>query len=327
MPSSLISVTGGNLADMKKKTGKLNNRTGHAILFLAPFVVLYLVFGLFPIIYSFGISMTDWTFGKEIHFVGLKNYISLITEDRYFWKSVGNTLLLMALYIPASLAAALLLANLIFQKKTRFKRFFQVAFFLPNVTTAVAVGLMFALVFDWQTGLLNLTLQNLGLIEEGVNWLGEPQTARIITGLMLFWTYFGYCTVFYLSGMAGISEDLYEAATLDGAGKWKTFRYVTLPNLKSTTTFLLLTSFISGTQIMDEPQLLLNGWASVGQTVGGPNRSCLTIVWYLYDTAFGNGTTLQYGKGASIGYLSFLLIMIVVFSWNGLQKKLGKGEE
>lgn len=312
---------------MKKKTHKLNNRTGYAILFLAPFVLLYLIFGLFPIIYSFGISLTDWTFGKDAHFVGLNNYISLITTDKYFWKSVGNTLLLMLLYIPTSLIAALLLANLIFQKKTRFKRFFQVAFFLPNVTTAVAVGLMFALVFDWQTGLLNTTLMKAGLIQEGINWLGEPGLARLITGLMLFWTYFGYCAVFYLSGMAGISEDLYEAATLDGAGKWKTFWYITLPNLKSTTTFLLLTSFISGTQIMEEPQLLLNGWASVGQTVGGPDRSCLTIVWYLYDTAFGNGTTLQYGKGSAIGYLSFLLIMIVVFSSNTIQKKLSKGEE
>ena len=256
--------------------------------------------------------------------MGLSNYIQLIFNDPYFWKSVGNTLLLMLLYIPASLIVALLLANLIFQKKTRFKKFFQVAFFLPNVTTAVAVGLMFALIFDWQTGMLNDVLINLGIIKEGVNWLGTPGTARLVTGLMLFWTYFGYCTVFYLSGMAGIPEELYEAATLDGASHWQSLIHITLPLLRSTTTFLLLTSFISGSQIMAEPQLLLNGWASVGQTVGGPDRSCLTIVWYLYDTAFGNGTTLQYGKGAAIGYISFVLIMIVVASWNSIQRILDK---
>ena len=192
------------------------------------------------------------------------------------------------------------------------------------MTTAVAVGLMFALIFDWQTGMLNAVLLKLGVIAEGINWLGTPGTARFVTGLMLFWTYFGYCTVFYLSGMAGIPEDLYEAATLDGANRRQLLRHITLPMLRPTTTFLLLTSFISGSQIMAEPQLLLNGWASVGQTVGGPDRSCLTIVWYLYDTAFGNGTRLQYGKGAAIGYLSFVLIMTVVFVWNTIQKMLAK---
>lgn len=292
----------------------------YAAVFLMPFIMLYLAFGVYPIIRSFLISLTDWTFGKESSFVGLENYIYLITKDKYFWKSVGNTLLLMLLYIPGALAAAVLLAHLIFQKKTRFKRFFQVTFFLPNVTTSVAVGLIFALIFDWQTGILNAKLLDWGIIKEGVNWLGLANPARFVTGLMLFWTYFGYCTVFYLAGMAGIQEDLFEAASLDGATKWQQLRYVTLPLIRPTTKFLLLTSFISGCQIMAEPQLLLSGWAAVGQTVGGPDRACLTTVWYLYDTAFGNGVNLQYGKGSAIGYMSFLLIMIVVFTWNSIQK-------
>lgn len=302
-----------------KRHSNLNRQGKYAVFFLAPFVILYIVFGLFPTVYSFFISLTDWTFGKEASFVGLSNYIRLITEDPYFWKSVWNTLLLMLLYIPLSLLVALLLANLIFQKRTKFKQFFQIVFFLPNVTTAVAVGLIFALIFDWQTGSFNEMLINLGIIKEGINWLGKPNTARLVTGLMLFWTYFGYCTVFYLAGMSGIPEELYEAAELDGAGSWQTLRHITLPMLKHTTTFLMLTSFISGSQIMAEPQLLLNGWSSVGQAVGGPERSCLTIVWYLYDTAFGNGIRLQYGKGAAIGYLTFVLIMGVVLIWRQVQ--------
>ena len=307
-----------------KKVKKVKTKTKYAVLFLAPFVILYLVFGLFPILHSFYISMTDWTFGKEINFVGLSNYIKLFTEDKYFWKSVGNTALLMLMYIPASLIAALLLSNLIYSKKTRFKKFFQVAFFLPNITTAVAVGLMFALIFDWQTGILNSLLMKMGIIETGINWLGTPGLARFVTALMLFWAYFGYCTVFYLSGMSGIPEDVYEAATLDGANHRQTLWHVTIPMLKPVTSFLILTSFISGCQVMEEPMLLLNGWATVGQTVGGPDRSVLTIVWNLYDTAFGNGTNLQYGKGAAIGYSAFLLIMIVVMLWNYTQKKLAQ---
>lgn len=306
-----------------------NSYKKYAIIFLLPFAVLYLAFGIYPIIQSFLISLTDWTFGKERSFVGLENYFSLITGDKYFWKSVFNTLLLMLLYIPGSLAAAVLLAHLIFQKRTRCKRLFQVMFFLPNVTTSVAVGLMFALIFDWQTGILNAKLVDLGIISEGVNWLGLANPARFVTGLMLFWTYFGYCTVFYLAGMSGIPEELFEASSLDGATKWQQLRLITLPLIRPTTKFLLMTSFMSGCQIMAEPQLLLSGWATVGQTVGGPDRACLTTVWYLYDTAFGNGVNLQYGKGAAIGYLLFLLIMIVVFGWNGIQRVLhtGRGEE
>lgn len=304
----------------KKQKGIMAKRGKYAAAFLAPALFFHVVFGLYPIIYSFFISLTDWTFGQELHFVGLKNYVELITNDPYFWKSVGNTLMLMIMYIPLSLIVALLLANLIFQKGTRFKRFLQISFFLPNVTNAVAVGLIFALLFDWQTGVINQGLISLGVISEGINWLGEAKTARLVTALMLFWAYFGYCIVFYLAGMSAISEDLYEAAKLDGANGWQLLTKITLPQLKSTTSFLLLTSFISGCQVMAEPQLLLNGWASGGQAVGGPDRSCLTVVWYLYDTAFGNGTRLQYGKGATIGYASFVLIMGCVLVWNIIQR-------
>lgn len=315
----------------RKKKGITAKRGKYAAAFLAPALLLHVLFGLYPIIYSFFISLTDWTFGQDIHFIGLKNYMHLIMEDPYFWKSVGNTLMLMAMYIPISLLVALLLANLIFQKGTRFKRFLQVSFFLPNVTNAVAVGLIFALLFDWQTGVINQSLIHLGIIKEGINWLGEAGTARIVTAFMLFWAYFGYCIVFYLAGMSAISEDLYEAGKLDGANGWQLLTRITLPQLRPTTRFLLLTSFISGCQVMAEPQLLLNGWASGGQAVGGPDRACLTVVWYLYDTAFGNGTRLQYGKGAAIGYVSFVLIMGCVFMWNILQgvqaKRRGDAEE
>lgn len=310
---------------MKKKRKSIIARRGkYAAAFLAPALILHVIFGLYPIIYSFFISLTDWTFGQDVHFVGFSNYMQLIKADPYFWKSIGNTLMLMAMYIPVSLIVALLLANLIFQKGTRFKRFLQISFFLPNVTNAVAIGLIFALLFDWQTGVLNQTLIQLGIIKEGINWLGQAGTARLVTAFMLFWAYFGYCIVFYLAGMSAISEDLYEAAKLDGANGWQLLTRITLPQLKPTTSFLLLTSFISGSQVMAEPQLLLNGWASGGQAVGGPDRACLTVVWYLYDVAFGNGTKLQYGKGAAIGYVSFVLIMGCVLIWNVVQGVLAK---
>lgn len=291
------------------------------LMFLLPYCVIYLIFSAFPIIHSFIISIFDWKVMGGSTFVGLKNYIELLTTDKWFLKSLFNTALLMVMYIPASIIVALLLSNLIFTKGVRFKKYFQLAYFLPHVTTAVAIGLMFALIFDWQTGILNKLLLQLGLINEGLNWLGTPGLARFVTALMLFWSYFGYCTIFYLSGLSGIPEELYEAAKLDGAGDFHILRYITIPMLKPITQFLVITSIISGSQIVEEPMLLLNGWATVGNAVGGPERSCLTAVWYLYDTAFGKNSMMNYSKGAAIGYLTFVFIMIIVFIRNRFSKE------
>lgn len=312
----------------EKTVRKKKSKLFWPIFFLAPYCILYLVFSAFPIVHSFVISLFDWKVLGDTVFVGLKNYIYLLTEDKFFLKSLGNTLLLMVMYIPASIITALVLSNLIYSKGVRFKRFFQVSYFLPNVTTSVAVGLMFALIFDWQTGILNELLMNMGLLNEGINWLGTPGTARFVTALMLFWGYFGYCNVFYLSGLAGIPEELYEAATLDGAGAWQTLRHITIPMLKPITSFLIMTSIISGSQVVEEPMLLLNGWATVGQAVGGPGRSCLTAVWYLYDIAFGRNSNMEYSRGAAIGYLTFIFIMAIVLAWRGISHLIAvrKGE-
>ncbi len=293
--------------------------------FLFPFCAVYLVFGAFPIVQSFFISLMDWKVLGDTTFVGLRNYIQLLTTDKWFLKSIGNTFLLMLMYVPLSVIVALLLSNLIFSKGVKLKRYFQISFFLPHITTSVAVGLMFALIFDWQTGTLNRALVQWGVLKEGLNWLGTPALARVITALMLFWTYFGYCTVFYLSGLSGIPEELYEAAKLDGANAWQTLRRITIPMLKPITQFLVVTSIISGFQVVEEPMLLLNGWATVGQPVGGPQRSCLTAVWYLYDVAFGRNSKMEYSKGAAIGYLTFLFIMLIVGLWNWIGKRKGVG--
>lgn len=311
----------------KLSTGHNSRKWLWPLFFLAPYCILYLVFNAFPVVYSFAISLTDWRLLNEPKFVGLDNYIQLVTVDKWFWKSIFNTGLLMLLYIPASIIVALLLSNLIYSKGVRFKKFFQLAYFLPHITTAVAIGLMFALIFDWQTGVLNQILIQAGLLDEGLNWLGTPGLARFVTGLMLFWSYFGYCTIFYLAGLSAIPEEMHEAATLDGANAWQELRHVTIPMLKSITNFLVVTSIISGSQIVEEPMLLLNGWATVGAAVGGPQRSCLTAVWYLYDIAFGKSGKMDYSKGAAIGYLTFLIIMTFVLIRNIIAKRRNRDEQ
>lgn len=279
-------------------------------LFIAPYFIIYLIFGFYPILYSLGISFTNWDGIGSIHFVGFTNYIKLFTIDPYFWKSIINTLILLLESLPVQIIGGLLLAVALFSKRAKFKRLFQLVNFLPYITTPVAVGLIFWMFFDWQTGIVNRILTQSGILAEGINWLGNVWPARIVVGLMIIWKYTGYTMVIYLAGLANIPNDIYEAAYVDGSGPVHTFFKITVPLLRPVTVFLVITSIIGGLQLFDEPKLLLAGWGGAsGSVVGGPDRGCLTAVWNLYDTAFGSN--MRYGMGAAIAYGLFLVIFLV----------------
>lgn len=196
-------------------------------------------------------------------------------------------------------------------KWVKGKRTLQCLSFLPYLTTPVAIGLIFALIFDWQTGILNRVLQAAGWMDTAYDWLGSPGTARVIVILMVVWKYLGYNTMFFLSGMAGISSDIYEAAEIEGAGTVQIFFKITVPLLKNIMVFVMLTSIIGGLQLLEEPMQLFSGWATSSTQLGGPGSSCLTVMWYLYDTAFG--TTMRQGLGAAISYSLFVIIAVFAF--------------
>jgi cellobiose transport system permease protein len=278
--------------------------------FIAPFFIIYILFSFIPIVYSLYISFTDWNGIGASNFVGFKNYIYLFTEDRFFWKSVGNTFIIMLSCVPLLVIGGILLATLLYSKFVKGKRLFQCLNFLPYLTTPVAIGLIFAMLFEGQTGLVNRVIESLGMINP-IDWLGIPWSARVIVIIMVVWKYIGYNMVFFLSGLSGISNDVYEAAEIDGASSVTTFFRITIPLLKNIVVFVILTSIIGGLQLMDEPMLLLSGWANPSAQVGGPDRSCLTSVWYLYDTAFG--TNMRQGIGAAISYSLFIIIAIFSF--------------
>ncbi|MDO4284550.1 MAG: sugar ABC transporter permease, partial [Eubacteriales bacterium] len=184
----------------------------------------------------------------------------------------------------------------------------QVINFLPYITTPVAIGFVFSYIFDWNSGILNLFLTNIGLFKENYFWLQHTWSARGIVAIMIIWRNFGYCMMIYLAGMTSITPDVYDAAAIDGANKVKTFLYVTIPLLKNITSFLLLTALIGAFQMFDEPVQLYSGWSASSKNIGGPNYSVLTIIWKFYDEAFGSSTRLGYG--AAIAYTLFLLIGI-----------------
>lgn len=280
------------------------------VVFIAPFIIFFFTFNLFPIIYSFFLSFTDWNGIGEKVFVGIDNYIRIFTKDATFLKSLWNTLYIMVLGFPISVFLGLLIAAFLSNLK-KFRNLFQTINFLPYITTPVAIGLIFTFLFDWNTGIINRIIEFFG--GEGINWLGNAKFAPVVIGIMIIWKCTGYYMALYLAGITSISTDIYEAAKVDGAGTVKTFFKITMPLLKPITIFITITSLIYALQLFDEPNLMFN--VSTTSIIGGPDRSCLTMVWNFYDVAFGSTARLGYGSAVS----STLFIIIVAASLIGMR--------
>ncbi|WP_248930812.1 carbohydrate ABC transporter permease [Paenibacillus hamazuiensis] len=288
-------------------------------LFILPFVALYVLFHFYPVAYSLYLSLTEWNGVGPKTFIGLDNYVKLLTDDPLFYKSLFNTFVIMLMSVPATLILGMLLAYLTFHL-TRGRRFFQTVNMLPYITTPVAIGFIFSFLFDWQTGTVNQVLVRLGVMEEGYYWLQNPWSSRTIIAVMIIWRYLGYFMAIYLAGMTAVPQDIYEAAKVDGSTGFHTFTRITLPLLRNITVFLVVTSVIGGLQLFDEPKLLYGGWSGAS-SVGGPDNAALTVIWKFVDDSFISNT--RFGYGASIAYTLF--VIIVVFSI--LSYKLTSGKE
>jgi multiple sugar transport system permease protein/cellobiose transport system permease protein len=292
-------------------------------IFLMPFFLFYTVFNLYPTLFSFYISLTNWDALSGLtnkKFIGFTNYINLFTKDKFFFQAMGNTLFFMVTYIPLVIAIGLLLAVTLFNMK-KFRRIFQTLNVLPYITTPVAIGVIFAFMFDWSTGIVNKWLINAGIIHDAINWLGIGKYSKIVIIIMLVWKNFGYYFVVYLAGLSTVPEELTEAAVVDGANKRQIFFKITMPFLKPITIFLVITSIISGLQLFDEPMLLFSG-NSGAPIIGGPDRAALTGALYFFDKSFTS--TSLYGYGAAISYGMFLFI--IIFSLIGF-KVFSRGEK
>lgn len=278
-------------------------------LFIAPYVLCYFAFSLFPILFTFAISLTNWqgTAAKEL--IGFANYAELLGDARVF-KALGNTLLFMVMIIPIQLLLATALAGFLSRPMMKFVSFFRLVNFLPYLVTPISMGIIFALIFQWNGGVFNNLLLALGLTDKPIFWLGSPWTSRLVVALITIWKYFGYTAVLLLSGMTTINTEVLEAATVDGASEWQKFTRITLPLLKPIFTFVLITTMIGCFQIFDEPLLLFSSTQSV-TFVGGPQSSCLSVIWLLYDTAFSNAVRIGYGSAISVAM--FVVISIISF--------------
>ncbi|MBB3108146.1 ABC-type sugar transport system permease subunit [Paenibacillus phyllosphaerae] len=289
-------------------------------LFALPFILSYFTFHFYPLVYSFWLSLHDWNGIGAKTFVGLRNYVTLLTKDPLFIKSLYNTFVIMIMSVPLMILLGMVLAYLIFHL-AKGRVFFQTVNFLPYITTPVAIGFIFSFMFDWQTGIVNAVLIKLGLMTEGYYWLQDPLMAQVIIALMIIWRNLGYFMAIYLAGMTAIPQDIYEAAKVDGSTGLHTFTRITLPMLKNITVFLIVTSIIGGLQLFDEPKLLYGGWSA--STSGGPDNAALTVIWKFINDSFITGT--RFGYGSALAYTLF--VIIVLFSILSYRISAGKGEK
>ena len=235
----------------KSKKSKINkNNVGY--FFIAPYFIFFLAFTLYPILYTFKLSFMSWDGFNTPEFVGLANYQRLI-QDVMFIKAIGNTIFMALLAMLPQMVFGLVLAFLLNQKRLRGSNFFKTVFYFPNLVTAVSLGVLFSLLFDWKAGSINQILSAMNLIKEPINWKGNPLLSQLIVAMVLFWQYFGYYTIIFTAGIRGISYELFEAAEVDGASKVQVFFKIVLPLMRPIMTFAFVTSIIGGLQIFDIP--------------------------------------------------------------------------
>ncbi|MFB5675821.1 carbohydrate ABC transporter permease [Paenibacillus terreus] len=270
-------------------------------LFLTPAIILFLAFTVYPILSSLLLSFQRLD-GGQYHFVGLSNYSRLL-HDSVFLKALWNTFIIFIFEVPIMLLLALILANGLNSKLLRARGLFRVGFFLPSVTSLVAYSILFSIILQ-DTGIMNAFLGLFGI--HPISWLSNPVWAKVSIILAMTWRWTGYNMVIYLAAMQNITEDLYEAASLDGAGKIRQFFSVTVPQLKPVILFTAVISTISTLQLFDEPYNLTNG---------GPADATMTLGLYIYQNGF---QYFDFGYASAIAYV--VVIIMALLSW--LQMKV-----
>jgi cellobiose transport system permease protein len=272
-------------------------------LYIAPFFFIFGVFGLFPLGYTAWVSLTDRNLlNPAAQFIGLHNY-ALLIHDSYFWNAVENTFGIWVLSTVPQLCLALLIAHVL-NARMHVRMFFRMSVLLPQVTSLVAVALIFTQMFGHQYGFVNYLLGLVGI--HPVYWEAGRLSSWIALSVMVTWRWTGYNALLYLAAMQSIPWDLYEAAAVDGARRWRQFIHVTVPMLRPTIIFTVIISTIGGLQLFTEPYLFQP--RTSGGT-GGSARQYQTIVMYLYEKFLGS-TQFKFGYAAAIAWCLVLLIAV-----------------
>jgi ABC-type sugar transport system permease subunit len=264
-----------------------------AYLFVSPFFILFVLFSLYPILFSLYLSLNDWKGLGPMTFQGLDNYSRLL-HDPVFWTSMRNGVVIFGLSVPLMTMLALILAVILNSQRVRGFRFFRLVMFMPYITNMAAAGVTFRLLLQQRDGLVNTLLNGIGL--PSIPWLETPFGAEVSVSLLIIWAWLGYNMVLMLAGLQTIANDLNEAAMIDGADAVGVFLHITIPLMRPMITFSLILSTIGSFGLFTEVFTL---------TSGGPMNATITPIIDIFTQAF---TNFRFGYASAMGYLYFIFI-------------------
>ncbi|MGN8647495.1 carbohydrate ABC transporter permease [Gracilibacillus sp. HCP3S3_G5_1] len=290
----------------KSKIEKSENFVG--LLFVSPMLLGISVIVLFPIIATFILAFADWKFVTgidQLKWIGFDNFLALTNDEKFIKSVINNAIFIFT--VPITMMVALLLA-IIIDKNVYLKSYFKVAFFMPYISSVVAIAVVWQVLFHPSQGPINQVLMTLG-IENPPTWISDPDFALISLMIIHIWISIGFSLIVYIAGLQSIPKELYEAADIDGANSWYKFRNITFPLISPTSFFLLITGVIASFKVFDLIAVL---------TEGGPLNSTTMLVWHLYERAFLN---LDVGYASAIAVVLFLFVFsITIIQWIGQKK-------
>lgn len=296
-----FKMIGGFMTKIKKH--KLIKYDRYGYFFIAPFIIAFLIFQLYPIIYTFKLSFTDLAgWETQYKFVGLNNY-SVLLKNAHFIKAFKNTWIIWICSFIPTILVSMILAKWFTDLRLNIKGkgLFKIIFYIPNIITAASVAILYFTLFGYPSGAINQILLKFGVLSEPFEFFRSPLATRFIVSFIGFWMWYGYTFIILVAGMLGINPSLYEAAMVDGATSGQMFRKITLPLIKPITLYILITSLVGGMQNFDIPFLLTNG---------KPDFAVETMTMFIYKQAFTGNRNYYLAATASI----LLLIMIVIVS-------------
>ncbi len=287
------------------KRQKKDNVMGY--IFIAPQLIGFVLFVAFPLVFSLFLCFSEWNMIDMPEFVGGANFISVF-NDRIFWKSIGNTFIYIAIVVPLTLLTSLTLAILT-NRKLPLMKFYRAAFFLPMVTSTVAIAMVWTFIYQADGGVLNSVLALFG-VKNPPNWLHDTVLARIAVSVVSIWLKVGYYYIIFDAGLKNIPTELYEAADIDGASTWRKIRRITVPMLSSVMFFVTVMLFIDIFNMFNEVFIM---------TAGGPDYSTYTLSMYIYFYAFKE---FDMGRAAVASWVLFALVGIVTLVQFKLKKRV-----
>ena len=282
-------------------------------LFAAPALAVIVVFFALPVLAALALSLTDFDIyaladGGNLRFVGLGNYLGLM-RNPLFWQALGNTFYFVVVGVPLSIALSLGAALLLHSRLGAFKPFFRTAYFAPVVTTVVAVAVVWRYLFHTRYGLVNWALAGIGI--EPVDWLGDPDWAMPTIILFAVWKNFGYNMIIFLAGLQAIPEDLYEAARIDGASRWRQFLHVTLPMLGPVMLMVAILTLSGYFQLFAEPYVM---------TQGGPLQSTVSVLYLMYEEGF---KWWNLGNASAVAFTLFVIMATITYGLLWIARRKG----